>query len=193
MSEYGPTDHWFEYNGERLEMYYHLYNLTHVNERCVELAIAHAWLARQESQSLGIEVGNVLGHYWRREHMVIDKEEPPAWYQREQPYCQADVFGLVSSRAPWVVSLSTIEHTESPVDALGILTDFAPVGLVSFPTGVDPTLDLWLEAGAPGPYSVRTLCRVQNDHGGWEQTPLPQVRSYGHWANSVAIVEWDRS
>jgi hypothetical protein len=171
-------------------MFHHLYNLTFLNERCVELAIAHAWLKEQESQSLGIEVGNVLGHYCRREHMVVDKYEPPAWYQRDQPYCQADVFDLVSSRAPWVVSLSTIEHTKNPAEALGIIGSFAPVGLVTFPTGIDPTLDSWLEEGAPGPYSVRTLCRVQNDHGGWEETILPQVRPYGPWANCVAVVEW---
>ncbi len=67
----------------------------------------------------------------------------------------------------------------------------APIGLITFPTGIDPALDAWLEQGAPGPYIVSTLARVGNSE--WIETPLPQTRPYGPWANCVAVLQWDES
>lgn len=184
-------EQWFEYKGQRLELYHHLYNLTHLNERQVELAIALHWLSGRDPAN-GLEIGNVMGHYWPTEHFVVDLNEPPTWYQNKDNYANVDLFEL-EGHAPlrdWLVSLSTIEHTRNPAEAIGVLTGLAPYGLITFPTGVDPALDLWLESGAPGHYSVRTLCREQNGHGGWIETLLPQVRPYGPWANCVAVLEW---
>lgn len=188
-------ENWFEYNGVRLPLFHHLYNLTHLNERQVEISIALQFLGNVESGwelDEGLEVGNVLGHYSRRKHRVWDLHERPAWYQEN--VASIDVLKVPgwgsNPRFPWVISLSTVEHTASPADAVSIIGELAPRGLITFPTGVDPVLDSWLEEGAPGPYSVSTLCREQNDHGGWIQTPLPQVRPYGPWGNCVAVLEW---
>jgi hypothetical protein len=189
----GTTDHWFEYNGERLPAFYHLYNLTHLNERAVEVAIARRWIeALGDGRGDGLEVGNVLGHYWRCAHAVVDLHEPQPWYQKHQQYMNVDLFELLGNAhvAGWLVSLSTVEHTADPAAAVSLLRGLAPRGLVTFPTGVDPALDDWVEEGLPGPYRACTLARVQNDHGGWAQTPLPQARPYGPWANAVAVLEW---
>ncbi len=196
MSEYGPDDHWFEHEGERLPMYYHMYNLTHLNERCVELAVARRFLTGRDVAA-GIEVGNVMGHYWRAEHQIVDLNEPPAWYQTTHNYHNMDLFDLRgnSYMQDWLVSLSTIEHSANPAEAIGVLRGLAPEGLITFPTGVDPVLDNWVEEGMPFEQSKQhatacTIVREQNDHGGWVQTPLPQVRPYGPWANAVVILKW---
>jgi hypothetical protein len=194
---------WFEYHGERLEPFHHLYNLTFLNERCIELAIARQWLPEcaWHLNPGGLEVGNVMGHYWPMRHTVFDLYEPPAWYQLEggQKVIDVDLLSLDEVEHPWfpwVVSLSTIEHTANPIKALEILYSLVEPGgrlLVSFPTGVDDRLDSWAEE-LPDMANTRacTIVRDGNDHGGWVQTPKPQLREYGPWANSVAIVEWSR-
>lgn len=188
----GSVNHWFDYRGERYQMFYHLYNLTHLNERCVELAIADAWL-KGRSRSHGLEVGNVLSHYGPRYHQVWDLYERRAWHQSEQVYENFDILNppLVLLSFDWVLSLSTIEHTADPPKAIDILHGMSQYGLVTFPTGVVPALDEWLEDGAPGShYTVHTIVREQNDHGGWAETSLPQVRPYGPWGNGIAVLEW---
>jgi hypothetical protein len=187
------SEHWFEYHGERLDVFYHLYNLTHLNERMIEIAIAHRFL-HQRAWSMGLEVGNVLGHYGPMSHVVIDLHEQAEWYQSRQTIVNTDILGdLPPKMYPWVISISTIEHTADPVAAIDVLRSLvAPGGslLVTFPTGereelddlavwCDQTFDRWC-----------TIVRTENDHGGWEQTPSVEIRSYGPWANSVFIGEW---
>ncbi len=187
-------EHWFEYHGVRHQPLYHLYNLTHLNERMVELAVAFKWLDGK-SWNRGLEVGNVLGHYRSMTHDVIDLYEEPSWYQVRQRIINADVLDVhVPERFDWVCSLSTVEHTADPVAAIKAVHGFVRPGgnaLVSFPTGVRAELDEL--ACEPGDMFTRccTLARVDNDHGGWEQTPEIVVRPYGPWANSVFVGEWD--
>lgn len=197
------TEHWFEYHGEILEPYYHMYNLTHLNERMVELAIVRKWLTERDAWGLyspGLEVGNVTGHYWALRHMVFDLHEEPAWYQlSHQKVVAADILDFADMEDhpvfPWVFSLSTIEHTEDPLTALYALRALvAPGGklLVTFPTGAHPDLDSYVARLSPHFTRECTVVRVENGHGGWEQTEEPEVREYGPWANSVAVLEWDK-
>lgn len=191
-----PGEHWFEYNGARLEPFYHMYNLTHLNERMVELAIARHWgLPWQHSR--GLEVGNVTGHYERMTHPVLDLYELAAWYQvGNQAVHNTDLLELGVSHQlfSWVMSISTIEHTANPLAAIKILKDLvAPGGslLVTFPTGVRQELDDYV-LGAAQEESAHfcTISREDNDHGGWALDAMPQIQAYGPWANTVAIYEW---
>jgi SAM-dependent methyltransferase len=190
----------FTYNGVELAYFDHLYNLTYLNERRVELAIAHHWLGQMpwEVQKAGLEVGNVMGHYCQRPHVVYDLNEPAAWYQElaGQQVISQDILDVVAMFAyPWVLSISTIEHTEDPIKALNELYDLiAPGGkmLVTFPTGADPRLDAYVEGLLPvygGPMRWCTIARTDDD---WEQTTEAEIRPYGPWANSVFVGEWER-
>ncbi len=195
---------WFDYHGERLEPFHHLYNLTFFNERAIELAVAHRLLDSIESpwvRDSGLEVGNVLGHYRQLRHCVWDLHEEPAWYQDRELVKSHDILEVPSwgsnPRFPWVISLSTIEHTANPIQALEILYSLVEPGgwlLVSFPTGVDNRLDCFAEElpDMPGITRACTIVRDGNDHGGWVQTPKPQLREYGPWANSVVIMEYSK-
>lgn len=187
------SEHWFEYHGERLDVFYHLYNLTHLNERMIEIAIAHRFL-HQRAWSIGLEVGNVLGHYGPMSHVVIDLHEQAEWYQTRQTVANIDILGLIPTKKyEWVISISTIEHTADPLVALSVLRSLvAPGGslLVTVPTGVNAELDAYILVDAPFFDRVCTIVREENDHGGWAQTEEPEVREYGPWANSVAIMEY---
>jgi hypothetical protein len=48
----------FEFDGERLELFYHRYNMTWASERCVEIPIAMSYL-EQGAGGAVLEVGNV--------------------------------------------------------------------------------------------------------------------------------------
>ncbi len=189
------SEEMFTYWGEELHYFDHMYNLTTLNERRVEMSIASHWLSQRETN--GLEIGNVTGHYQERRHMVVDMTESPAWYQQliGQPYLNLDLFeGVGKWKAPWVLSLSTIEHTVEPLAALMALKTFVhPAGslLVTFPTGVSTELDLFVQAGFPDFTRGCTFARLRLDEFAWAQTLQPEVHDYGPWANCVAVVEWE--
>jgi hypothetical protein len=187
----------FMYWGEELPYFWHLYNLTMFNERAVELAIARQWLPESawRLNPCGLEVGNVMGHYWPMRHMVFDLHEEPAWYQSHQKVVSVDILELSKVEHPWfpwVVSISTIEHTEDPIKALAVLHGLvAPGGslLVTFPMGVSGMLDQLVLGGAP---NFDRMCTIARTEDGWAQTEWPEIRPYGPWANSVFVGEWER-
>lgn len=190
----------FLYHGEELHYFDHLYNLTMLNERRVEMAIATHWISWIDPgvRDWGLEVGNVTGHYERRTHATVDLYEQPAWYQEQQPFLNADILDLqwpdgVPKQWPWVLSISTIEHTDDPIRALAVLFSLVEPGgslLVTFPTGVSNELDSLVYGGAP-PFDRRcTLARIEDQE--WGQSEPMVVCPYGPWANSVFIGEWMR-
>lgn len=185
----------FEYHGEVLSYFFHMYNLTHLNERMIEVAIAHWWLETQIPRNAlhrGLEVGNVLGHYSARRHNVIDLYEERAWYQR-QKVANIDMFYYqhqIANQFPWVCSISTIEHTGDGFAAIGALKQFTQPGgkmLVTFPTGVDDSLNELVHDCLPDFDRACTISRFDN---GWRQDEFPVINVYGPWANTVAICEW---
>lgn len=184
----------FRYHDVELEYFFHLYNLTHLNERMVELAVALSWLQGRDERA-GIEIGNVTGHYRRMHHDVLDLHEEASWYQHlaHQRVINVDLLHYKSPVLyPWVMSLSTIEHTAAPDEAIKALKSLvAPGGqlLVSFPTGVSNVLDEMVDSGLS---DFRRACTLVRDFDPryWVQTPRPVVREYGPWANSVVICEW---
>lgn len=184
----------FTYHGETLECVRHMYNLTMLNERAVELAVARDWLSRHQS-GRGLEVGNVLGHYWPMNHPVWDLHEEPAWYQTGQRVVSVDILdtGPVMFAYDWVVSISTIEHTENPILALHtLMTLVVPGGglFVTFPTGVSEILDSYVMDGAPG---MTRACTIARTEWGWGQSDPMVVMPYGQWANSVFVGEWENA
>jgi SAM-dependent methyltransferase len=195
----------FTYHGVELPYFWHLYNLTMMNERAVEIAIAHHWLDNpvgRDDGGHGLEVGNVLGHYAHRFHTVIDRDEPAEWYQRDQWVINADILDLQwpdgPKTFPWVLSISTVEHTEDPVKAIEVLKDLvAPGGklLVTFPMGVRGELDDFAFDESRGQQTFTQYCTIERDrvHDSWVETPSGvSFREYGPWANSVFIGEWER-
>jgi hypothetical protein len=86
----------------RLPYFVHHYNETWRYERCVEVPIARAFIARRTGP--GLEVGNVLSHYGRIHHRVVDK------YERGRGVDNIDVLEIRSEPVDYVVAISTLEH-----------------------------------------------------------------------------------
>src|SRR5713101_4756266 len=57
----------FEFQGHRLDCFYHRYNMTWAGERCVEIPIAKSYLDQYQAGDV-LEVGNVLSHYFPVQH-----------------------------------------------------------------------------------------------------------------------------
>ena len=96
----------FDFNGRKYRYFYHPYNNTWRNERCVEVPIA--WEEVRGAYAAGkrvLEVGNVLSHYFSIKHDVLDKYEKAPGVKNEDvvDFKAAVLYDLI-------VSISTMEH-----------------------------------------------------------------------------------
>jgi hypothetical protein len=85
-----------------LRYFVHSYNETWRYERCIEVPVARAFIAAHPGR--GLEVGNVLAHYGRVDHRIVDK------YERGRGVENLDVLAIHESDLSYVVSISTLEH-----------------------------------------------------------------------------------
>src|SRR3989344_2625515 len=94
----------FPYRGRQWRYFFHPYNRTYSNERCVEIAIACS-IITQEANKRILEVGNVLSHYAKCDWDILDKfetgdriinQDAADW----QPQGKYDL----------IISISTLEH-----------------------------------------------------------------------------------
>src|SRR5262249_16232855 len=134
----------------------HLYNVTWLNERRVEIPIARRWLALAPGART-LEVGNVLSHYDKSlQHAVVDRYEKT---RRENFFPEdAETF---TTGAPYdlIVSISTFEHIgqdEVPRDdakigrtMVHLRSLLAANGSLLFtaPVGYSPPLDRLVDEG----------------------------------------------
>lgn len=171
----------------------HLHNRTWRNERAVEVPLALAFLERHTGPVL--EVGNVLAHYGRTGHVVVDKYErrPGVVNDDVVDYRPADRFGAI-------VSLSTLEHVgwdEEPRDADKIPAAvrhlrslLLPAGrmFVTCPVSYNPHLDALIRAGALGADREAFLVRRA---GAWveaDQDRAFAVATMGRYGGSAVWV-----
>ena len=188
----GKSNQLFRVGERSFPYFYHDYNVTWANERCVELAIAFEEFSRVRRGSC-LEIGNVLSHYipgpvdWT----VLDK------YEKQDGILNVDVSSFSPPRRfDLIISISTLEHVgwdESPFDptgtklrqALGRLPGLLSAGgkaLVTFPVGYNTFLDRMLREG-DHPFASVTFLRRQDWANSWTETqnldqPPPR---YGNW------------
>jgi hypothetical protein len=94
----------FELQGSRYSYFFHSYNTTWINERCVEIPFVRNEIENVPSNSI-LEVGNVLNHYHRMSHEVLDK------YELGKNVINQDVCDFTPvNRYDRIVSISTFEH-----------------------------------------------------------------------------------
>src|SRR3990172_4116095 len=94
----------FVFRDKTYHYFYHTYNPTWRNERCVETPIIWSIVKRSKEANI-LEVGNVLSHYFDTNHDVLDK------YERAPGVINEDVVEFKSNkRYDLIVSISTLEH-----------------------------------------------------------------------------------
>ena len=188
----------FELGGRRYDYFWHDYNMTWRNERCVEVSLARALLAESAGARV-LEVGNVLSHYIPVAHDIVDK------YEQAPGVLNADVVDFLPERRyELIVSISTLEHVgwdempREPGKALRAVAHLkerclAPGGrmLVTFPVGHNPELDQAFAAGRLAFAESRCMRRAGR-FAHWREASWAEVRdaAYGHpypFANALVI------
>jgi SAM-dependent methyltransferase len=187
----------FTFAGAEYRYFVHAYNETWRNERAVELPIVLGALDEHQGARV-LEIGNVLAHYGRGGHDVVDK------YESAPGVRSVDVVEL-DAPEPYdlVVTISTLEHVGFDEDVrdpdkprlavermAGVL---APGGtlLVTVPLGYNEALDRDLREGRIAFDELRFLKRVSRDNR-WLEVPASEVEgvAYGtpyKWANGLAV------
>jgi SAM-dependent methyltransferase len=186
----------FRYDGRDYPYHLARYRVTWINERAVEIPIALAQLAAAPAARV-LEVGNVLGHYVRSPHRVVDKYEAAPGVEN------LDVVDLPAEpRYDLVISVSTLEHVgwdetprepEKAAAAIAhLMRCLAPGGRLFFtiPMGWNPPLDAALLANRPG--LTRVDCLLRTGPLRWEQVGVEtqRPRPYGTpfpCANAVLV------
>lgn len=180
-----------------------------MSERCVELAIADAWLSEFRPEEV-IEIGAVTPYYWpHRVATVVDPfDEHPLITDRR-------LLSEVTLDRP-TLSISTFEHIgmgdygslekRDAVDqAFEKLFSEAKQFLVTVPVGYNSRVDEMLfQSGVPNDVSLDFVIRTER--GDWRSTrnveearlpygdaalraKFPDAVAIGTWANSVAILQ----
>lgn len=187
----------FTLAGTEYRYFVHGYNQTWRNERAVEIPIALRQLDERGSGRV-LEVGNVLAHYGRRGHDVVDK------YESVPGVINADILDLGADR-PYdlILAISTLEHVgfdEERRDAgkprravERMRAMLAPGGtlLVTVPLGYNEALDRQLQERAISFDDLRFLVRVSADNR-WREVSAAEAQgvAYGRpfrWANGLAV------
>ena len=142
---------YFEFDGKRYRYLYAFYNATWTAERKIEIPIFLDIIGKYGEGNI-LEVGNVLRHYVRMRHDVVDKYEV---YPR---VINEDIVNFKSQKKyDLIISISTLEHVgwdEAIVDSqkpaaaitnlLGLLKLYGRL-VFSFPLGYNPHLDKLIE------------------------------------------------
>lgn len=153
------------------------------NERKVELSLAYHFVQRRHHDV--VEVGNVTRSYWREwNHFTIDLNERHTDWKN---YFNHDVlYWTPSSVNDGALSISTLEHTVNPPDALMRMLDWGnPHLLVTLPLGYYVKTDF-----QDGPFNttlmateyawlgcdVRFLQRISEDNQ-WKEISLAELKA----------------
>lgn len=93
----------FKLQGNDYYYLFHSYNTTWKNERIVELPIIWREIENNNGKRI-LEVGNVLSHYFKCDHDIVDK------YEKAPRVINEDIVDFKNKKYDLIVSISTIEH-----------------------------------------------------------------------------------
>ena len=165
----------FIFQNKEYRYFYHKYNVTWRNERTVEIPII--WHIAKSFTASILEVGNVLSHYFKFDHDVVDK------YEKAVGVVNEDVTEISTSKKyDLIISISTLEHvgwdenpkekktvddSEKILQAINKLKSLlTPRGKIvaTLPLGYNPFLDELLRSGKLKFNEQFCLKRVSKDN-----------------------------
>ena len=193
-----------EFQGRRLDYFYHRYNMTWASERCVEIPIAKSYLDQFPNGAV-LEVGNVLSHYFPARHDILDK------FEKADGIINQDILDYRPEKQyDLILSISTFEHIgfddESTEPSGGKIKAaiaacrrlLKPGGkfVLTVPVGYNPDLDDLMRTGELKPDQEFYLLRSKKLD--WEpatkadalkcrfKTPFP-------YANAILVAEFGKA
>jgi hypothetical protein len=94
----------FRCEGLKYPYFIHRYNSTWMNERAVEIPIIHETIEAYKGKRI-LEIGNVMSHYGRTSHDIVDK------YESGKGVMNCDILEFnPPGKYDLIVSISTFEH-----------------------------------------------------------------------------------
>ena len=158
----------------------HPYQWTQYNERAVEVPVFLDLLRQYRGRRI-LEVGNVLFHYIRADHTVVDK------YEIGKNVINQDIIDFAPTvKYDLVISISTLEHIgfnenrfcpDKPLRAVEHLKSLlSPAGLlvISIPLGWTPAVDAYIDKGSFRFDEI--ICFKRSDDGAWTEKPYTSVK-----------------
>ena len=137
---------YFYFQNKRIKYFYHSYNRTWINERCLEVPLVKTYLDRSKGNIL--EIGNVLTHYFNLNHVILDK------YEKANGVINQDIANYhPSMKYDLIISISTMEHVgfdEKKKDKEKIMEAFKNIkkllnkggkAIITMPFGYNPNVD----------------------------------------------------
>lgn len=188
----------FSLEGRSYPYYCGRYNTTWHHERAVELPVS--WeIVRRFAPEQVLEVGNVLPHYFKTSHTVVDKDEA------DPRVVNSDIVEFTTDRRfELILSISTLEHvgfdyseTAEPEKILvavehlrGLMSDHGRL-LITLPMGYNPHLDRLLRGGELRFDRTLALQRVSQDNrwreAAWVDIARARYNDPFRGANGVVI------
>jgi|SRR5271166_198516 len=175
----------FWIDGKQFHYFYHFYNNTYGAERCVEIPVVRSILAAAKGGDV-LEVGNVLEHYFRFPHDILDK------YEKAPGVINQDVVEFAPGKKySTIISISTLEHVgfdeevkdlEKPARAIEHLKSLLAVNgrlVVTVPLGYNPAIDSGIRDGHFGFHKIVALKRKHFSE--WCQVSLDEAMQ-AKWA-----------
>jgi hypothetical protein len=94
----------FLFNDAEYFYFFHPYNKTWANERTIEIPLISKLVNQYDPREV-LEVGNVLSHYMKTRHVIVDK------YEKRKGVLNQDIVDLgEGQKYRFIFSISTIEH-----------------------------------------------------------------------------------
>jgi len=94
----------FTFNNQQFTYFEHPYNGTWMNERAIEIPVILECIKPYPPDTI-LELGNVLSHYFRVKHLIVDK------YEHKPGVIAKDILDVeLSKKLDCIFSISTLEH-----------------------------------------------------------------------------------
>jgi len=194
----------FKIDGERYHYFINIYNAV-VGERVVEIPFTIAFLKKNNYEKKRIlEVGDVLSHYFRFKHKIIDK------YERGIDVDNVDIVDFnPNEKYDIIISISTVEHigyderikkigkSKKAIQKIIDLLDNNGIALITVPLGYNPEIDSFIKNNEIE-FSKKYFLKRVSHLNLWEETNMEEAMSYKYGskypkANAVAFLIYFKS
>lgn len=170
----------FIFNGKMYHYFYHSYNFTWRAERAVEIPIFLNIIRENIGKNI-LEVGNVMSHYFKFDHDIVDK------FEKGNNVVNEDIVDFTSDRKyDLIIAISTIEHVgwddenRLPFKIIKAIENMKKnlkqngKIILSFPIGENPFLDIIFKENRIEFSEVYYLKKISLDNK-WIQTSREEI------------------
>jgi len=172
--------HTFIFRGKEYKYFYHHYNFTHQNERCVEMAIASEYIKNNKNKRI-LELGHVISHYIKFSGDILDK------YEKSKNIINQDAIDFRSQiKYDLIISISTLEHigrddgTNNPDKVVEVINNLVNClsddgeMIFTVPIGYNKNLDQYIKEGKIKTKSIYYLKRISKNNE-WVETSAEEA------------------